>query len=176
MAGWAMKARTCLLFVCMIVVPALAMFSHHVPAEVWSAARAAVCDQVGWDEWMSPPATEPAGEPAREAERVAAATSPQPRPGASAGAAPAAGQSPATRARLAALGAAAIETRPLEGVPGMHVASCRVAIDAAGQLQRVFQAAAPSPAEAISGLERQVDAWRGRLAARADATGGGTRH
>ena len=160
----------------MIVVPALAMFSHHVPAEVWSAARAAVCDQVGWDEWTSPLTTESAGEPAQAAEQMTPAASPPPPPGASAGAAATAGQLPTTRARLASLGAAAIETRPLEGVPGMHVASCRVAIDAAGQLQRVFQAAAASPAEAMAGLERQVDAWRGRLAARADAAGGGTRY
>jgi hypothetical protein len=174
-AGWAMKARTCLLFVCMIVVPALAMFSHHVPTEVWSAARAAVCDQVGWDEWTSRLSTESAAAPARAAEQVTPVTSPPPQRVASTGADATAGQSPTARARLAALGAAEIETRPLEGVPGMHVASCRVAIDAAGQLQRVFHAAAASPAEAMVGLERQVDAWRGRLAARADAAGSGSR-
>jgi len=174
-----MKARTCLLFVCMIVVPGLAMFSHHVPAEVWSAARAAVSDQVGWKQWLEPGADglgEGAGSGAAEtAPEPAAPTSPPP-PTAQVGVAAESGASPAAHADLAALGAAAIETCPLEGAPGMYVASCRVAIDSAGQLQRVFQAAAPSPAEAISGLVRQVSAWQDRLAARADAAGRAPRY
>ena len=67
--------------------------------------------------------------------------------------------------RLAALGAVAVECRPLES-GGLHLASCRVAMDAAGQLHRVFQAAGPSPAAAVAALAEQVEAWRARWEAR----------
>jgi hypothetical protein len=69
--------------------------------------------------------------------------------------------------RLTALGAVAFECRPLEAETGMHVASCRVAMDAAGQLHRVFQAPGPSPEAATGALVAQVESWRQRLAIRA---------
>jgi len=47
----------------------------------------------------------------------------------------------------------------------MHVASCGVALDATGQLLRVFQASGPDPAAATRTLLTDVMAWRERLAA-----------
>lgn len=68
--------------------------------------------------------------------------------------------------RLAALGAMAVECHPLPG--GVHhAASCRVAIDATGQLHRLFQASGSRPADAMRGLVADVSAWRQRLASRA---------
>jgi hypothetical protein len=46
----------------------------------------------------------------------------------------------------------------------MHVASCGVALDASGQLLRVFQASGPDPAAATRTLLADVSAWRSRLA------------
>jgi predicted trehalose synthase len=53
----------------------------------------------------------------------------------------------------------------------MHVASCRVAMDAAGQLHRVFQAPGSDPSAATAALADQVEAWRDRLATRATIPG-----
>jgi hypothetical protein len=156
-AGWAMKVRTCLLFACMIIVPGLAMFSHHVPGEVWCSARSVL-----WDQWGEAFVAEPAVGPPQASGSVAA----DPETGRGVGEELRA-DAAAARGQLAALGAVAIEARPLEGVSGVHVASCRVAMDADGQLHRVFQAAAASSDEAVSQLLRQVVAWRERLAARA---------
>ena len=148
-----MKVRACILVVCMTVVPALAMFSHHVPVGLRQAARCHLWQPVA--AWLRPAETSPSGvvegEPASHP--VAAP------------AAPAGGHAPAAD-RLAAFGAVAIDVRPLEGVAGMHVASCRVAMDAAGQLHRVFQAPGADPDAATAALADQVQAWRDRLAAR----------
>lgn len=79
---------------------------------------------------------------------------------------------------LAGLGAVAIRCEPLPGHEGMHVGSCHVPIDASGQLQRVFQAAAADPDTALAHLLDEVQAWRGRAAVRhaedAPATRNGT--
>ena len=173
-----MKVRTSVLVVCMTVVPALAMFSHHVPAGLRDAARRHLWEPVV--AWLRPAEDAVAAlpEPPPPTADQATATSPTSEPPAQvAAAAPlpvAAGEPPATVApsaadRLAALGAVAVEVRPLEGVAGMHVASCRVAMDAAGQLHRVFQAPGPDPAAATAALAGQVAAWRERMASRAAA-------
>jgi hypothetical protein len=143
----------------MIVVPGLAMFSHHVPGEVWCSARSVL-----WDQWGEPSAAEPTA----ELPQAPGPATPDPETGR--GGEGVRASAAAARGRLAALGAVAIETHPLEGVSSVHVASCRVAMDADGQLHRVFQAAAPTAAEAVSELVRQVVAWRERLAARAESS------
>jgi len=154
-----MKVRACILVVCMTVVPALAMFSHHVPVGLRQAAHCHLWQPVA--AWLrpaeTPETTVAAGEPAAQ---------PAPAP-ASAPAVDSAPSGPPVAERLAALGAVAIDVRPLEGVAGMHVASCRVAMDAAGQLHRVFQAPGADPSAATAALVDQVQAWRDRLAARA---------
>ena len=191
-----MKVRTCLLFACMIIVPGLAMFSHRVPAEIRSATRCAIWDPIlSWAEaWNTPkpealvsdgPAEGPVGmTTAAVVGPVASQTGrlgPQdaiPR-AEGLGRVSAAGQSSQTSIeRLATLGALAVECRPLDGVAGTHVASCQVAMDAAGQLHRVFQAPGPTPDEAFAALAADVEDWRMRLATRASrppAANGATR-
>jgi hypothetical protein len=155
-----MKVRACVLIVCMTVVPGLAMFSHHVPPGVWQTARAHVWQPVA--DWLRPSESGSVSVPAPGPAEPLVAAAP-----ASSAAAPL--DRPAAVDRLVALGAVGIEVRPLDGAAGMHVASCRVAMDAAGQLHRVFQAPGPDPGEATLALAAQVEAWRDRLAARAMA-------
>lgn len=165
-----MIVRTSLLAACMIVVPGLALCSHHLPPEIRAAARCDIWQPVASrvESWFSS-----SGE-SRPADPPAAS-----QPG---WAGSAAGQSSATVAaaddpgataveRLTALGAVAIDCRPLEVDSRTHVASCRIAMDAAGQLHRVFQAPGPSPEAATTALVAQVESWRERLALRAVAPG-----
>ncbi|MFM7137580.1 MAG: hypothetical protein ACKO1M_11000 [Planctomycetota bacterium] len=156
-----MKVRACILVVCMTVVPALAMFSHHFPVGLRQAASRHLWQPVV--AWLRPTEATRTGVAEGEPE-------PQPAPAPAAPAAVTASARPPAADRLAALGAVAVDVRPLEGVTGMHVASCRVAMDAAGQLHRVFQAAGVDPPSAIAALADQVQAWRDRLAARVAPT------
>lgn len=152
-----MLVRTSVLTACMIVVPGLALCSHHLPAEIRAAARNAVWQPMvaGLQGCFTAPAAAESPRPdTPPVPRAEAAAEPDDRV--------VAGDSE----RLAALGAVAVECRPLESSGGVHVASCRVAMDAGGQLHRVFQAPGPSPSAATAALVQQVEAWRGRLAAR----------
>lgn len=158
-----MLVRTSLLVACMIAVPGWAVCSHHLPAEVRAAARCGIWQPVAarFESWFSSAAEPRVTEPAE---------TPISWDGAAADSPPAAvADEPAASVtdRLAALGAVAVDCRPLEAGSEMHVASCRVAMDAAGQLHRVFQAAGPSPKAATAALAAQVEAWRERLTLRA---------
>jgi hypothetical protein len=174
-----MKVRTALLFACMVIVPGLAMFSHRVPPEVRTATRCALWDpMLAWVEGWSRPAVgeddRSAGGTPREVGPATVTAAEPPRSpvhdsggvnwDGSIATAPAAAD--ATE-RLVGLGASAIECRSLDPTVGTHVASCRIAMDSSGQLHRVFQAAGPSPGQAVSSLADQVESWRARLAARA---------
>jgi hypothetical protein len=64
--------------------------------------------------------------------------------------------------QLEALGAVAFECQPSPGTPGQHASSCRLPIDAGGQLQRVFHATGPDPTSASAALLEQVALWRRR--------------
>lgn len=154
-----MKVRACILVVCMTVVPAWAMVSHHVPVGVREAVRARLWQPLARCFQPTDAASEPVAQPVASpvaAEPAAAASGPLPVP---------TGQSPTER--LATLGAVAVDIRPLEGVVGVHVATCRVAMDADGQLHRVFQAPGADPGAATAALADQVQAWRERVDARA---------
>ena len=166
-----MKVRTFLLFACMIVVPGLAMFSHRVPAEFRTATRCALWDPLlAWvANWTNRGAVEEvwAEEPAGMTGDTAASG-----PGVrSAGGPVVESATPRANARLADLGGIAVECRPLDSLSGTHVVSCRVAMDAAGQLHRVFQAAGRTPDEAVAALADEVERWRARLADRASSSG-----
>jgi hypothetical protein len=165
-----MIIRTWLLAACMIVVPGLALCSHHLPPEIRAAARCDIWQPVASrvESWFSasgecrpadPPATSPPGWDGAAAGPPSTAVT--------------AADDRTTTAveRLTALGAAAIDCRPLEADRRTHVASCRIAMDAAGQLHRVFQAPGSSPEEATAALTAQVEAWQQRLALRAVAAG-----
>lgn len=192
-----MKFRSGLLVACMIVVPMLAMFSHHVPDGLISTASrlvyeplvsrlsatltAKATDGNGVVPAASPPQSEaktgplptPAAGPTRAvlsppavpesrtppsepAAHVAALATPP----ASALPVPA-GAGPAV-ARLAALGALSIECQPTPGVVGSHRASCRIPVDAEGQLHRVFQATGADRAAAEQNLLEDVLATQRR--------------
>lgn len=196
-----MKFRSGLLVACMIVVPMLAMFSHHVPDGLLSTVSSLVYDPLvsrfsatlsgkpaDGDGVMaaaprpseaetgprSMPAADPAGgppgaavspspvpasrtPPSERAVHVASLATPpaSPAPPVPAGAGPAV-------ARLAALGAFSIECQPTPGVAGSHRASCRIPMDAEGQLHRVFQATGPDRAAAEQNLLEDVLATRRR--------------
>ena len=184
-----MKLRSLLLVSCMLVVPALAMFSHWIPTEFRAATRrgfaAATSGVLGTPAEAGnvppPPTTPPtAGAPA---------TSPSLRPIAAQPAAAAVAE-PATppmvaqladrtrqvrdqqardqqaiEAQLKAAGAVSFDCQPLPGPEGLYSSSCRVPVDATGQLQRVFQATAHDPGSASATLLEQVMEWRQRAAA-----------
>lgn len=191
-----MKCRSILLIACMLVVPLLAMFSHKVPAEMRAAVRRslrqAMAGCVGQPAEAGSPTTPPgekvAWEPARrEAPPQSAAAAAVPaglrlsgEPAADPETAPPLVAELADRsrqardqhlldARLKGLGAVSLDCRPLPGNAGMYSSSCRLPVDASGQLQRVFQATAPDPVAASEALLLQVTAWLQRAAAQQPA-------
>lgn len=159
-----MKTRTFLLVACMIVVPLVAMFSHRVPAGARTAIGAFLrdCVNVARPAAVAAPAPLPQVPVRPAVERAATEPSahrpeatPPPRVVPVAALAP----EPAAVESLRALGAVAIDCRPLQGNLG-HVASCRLPIDASGQLERVFQATGADAVAATDQLLRDVTTWR----------------
>ena len=213
-----MKLRSLLLVSCMLVVPALAMFSHLIPAEMRAAARHSFATATS--DWLGtpaeartippppaalPPAVAQSALPVHGGETLgflpaatggAAAATPPPRP---AGAASSTAAEPATpplvtqladrtrqlrdqqareqqaiEAQLKSAGAVSFDCQPLPGAEGLFSSSCRVPMDATGQLQRVFQASGHDPGTASAALLAQVTAWRQRMAMQEPpATAGG---
>ena len=234
-----MKLRSLLLVSCMLVVPALAMFSHLIPAEMRAAARHSFATATS--DWLGTPAesrtipTPPAAlspavaqsaSPVHGGETLGflpAATVPKPiatglppaatglppaatggaaaanNPPLPAGAASSTAAEPATpplvtqladrtrqlrdqqareqqaiEAQLKSAGAVSFDCQPLPGSEGLFSSSCRVPMDATGQLQRVFQASGHDPGTASAALLAQVTAWRQRMAMQEPpATAGG---
>lgn len=155
-----MKIRSFLLVSSLVVVPLFAMFSHRVPPGVRAAVGRFVGGLAGGErpgpgpapiDATVPPAPVPqaAGVPM---DTAPAATAPP--------VVPVAAHVPDSdgMSRLRALGAIAIDCRPLDGNGG-HVASCRVPVDSSGQLQRVFQATGPNAVSATERLFHDVTAW-----------------
>lgn len=178
-----MKVRTCVLIACMTIVPALALFSHQLPAGVREAFRSHVWEPA--EAWVASiakrePATivseateAPADQnPAAQDTVTTSEASPEyvaevhaQQPEVVRAQAPSAAEpSSAAAESLVSLGAMAIDCRPFDDLDGTHVASCRVAVDAAGQLHRVFQAAGGSPDQAYAALFATVRAWKERVA------------
>jgi len=76
-------------------------------------------------------------------------------------------------AQLQSIGAVSFDCQPLPGSEGLYSSSCRVPVDATGQLQRVFQASGHDPGSSSAALLEQVMAWRQRAATQpAPATAG----
>lgn len=189
-----MKTRSALLLVFMIVVPAAAMFSHRIPADVRRAlreqmgrltaavlpakpapARAGGAAALG--PAIDPPgvAAVPASAPALVAATGAVVVAPapvDPRPAsAESGAEDVVGQ-------LTRLGAIGFECRPLAGGGGAHVASCSVPLDGSGQLMRVFHVTGGDARSAAIALLDDVASWRHRAGmqrAAAEPVGAGDR-
>jgi hypothetical protein len=184
-----MKLRSLLLVSCMLVVPALAMFSHWIPTEFRAATRrgfaAATSGVLGTpaEAGIVPPSptTPPtAGAPAGTAAPASLLPVAAP-PTAAAVAEPAtppmvaqladrtrqvrdqqARDQQAIEAQLKAAGAVSFDCQPLPGPEGLYSSSCRVPVDATGQLQRVFQATGHDPGSASAALLEQVMGWRQR--------------
>jgi len=151
-----MKLRAFLLLSCLVVVPAAAMFSHHVPPAVRGLPRQLLAALVArLSAGRSPEPPRPIAEPKVPAAAAAGFAAPFV-------AAAEAGAGTTALEQLAALGAVAIECRPLVG--GGQIASCRLPVDAEGQLHRVFQARGPDAETATRGLATEVTAWRHRVA------------
>ena len=184
-----MKLRSLLLVSCMLVVPALAMFSHWIPTELRAATRRGFAAATsGWlgapaeAGTVPPPPTTPptaVGAPVASPSLLPVAAPP-----AAAVAEPAAPpmvaqladrtrqvrdqqarDQQAIEAQLKAAGAVSFDCQPLPGPEGLYSSSCRVPVDATGQLQRVFQATAHDPGSASATLLEQVMEWRQRAAA-----------
>lgn len=179
-----MRVRSLLLGICMVVVPLLAMFSHHLPPRLFVTARKTVWEPVaawaGWNPAPAPPrSVGRAAQPEARPTPVVTAPVLQPAsPRASDAVLPAAAfgssASPDRRVfegRLAQLGATVIDCQPLPGGSDI-LASCRVDVDPAGQLQRVFQAAGADAPAALGRLVAEVEAWRHRTASRTPAVPG----
>jgi hypothetical protein len=165
----------------MVVVPLLAMFSHHLPPNLAATTRKTLWDPLaawaGWQTAPTPPASPPApAQPVGVPPPVAARAVPEPTPPravegvlpAPAFAAADAFDRRGLEGRLVQLGATSITCQPLPGGSGT-VASCRLAVDPAGELQRVFQSAGPDAAAALGQLVAEVEAWKQRTALRASA-------
>ncbi|MEI6657689.1 MAG: hypothetical protein WCO76_04050 [Planctomycetota bacterium] len=163
-----MKIRSALLVAFMIAVPAAAMFSHRIPADV----RRSIRDQVGrLTAALTPPSSAEAGgrmaggkeSTSAEGPVVAAAVAVGP---ASGPAAPlvAAAETDGNdvSGRLARLGAIGFECRPIAGGGGEHMASCSVPLDGSGQLLRVFHVTGGDAHAAANCLLDDVVAWRDR--------------
>lgn len=179
-----MKIRTCLLVICMVAVPMVAMFSHKIPRD-WRLAAQRFARGEGFAQVGS---VARGGEPSRvekpasDAEPAVTpvefnppATPPSP---AAVSVAPAsdASHDPAlvkadVEQRLAALGAVAFECVRMP-TGGLHRCSCRVSADPSGQLQRMFQSSNPDPVVALRNLLGQVQFWKHRLAAQPAAAAG----
>jgi hypothetical protein len=158
-----MKFRSLLLLACMTVVPCTAMFSHRLPDGLPQAFRRSVWEPaVAWVRGSAPTpgvVGECPDQPLRPV--VAAALVPGARE-----ATDGIRESDALRARLTQIGAVGVECRPLPGSTGDHVAMCRMPVDAAGHLHRVFQVIGPDAQTAQRRLVVDVEAWLQRTASR----------
>ena len=163
-----MKIRSALLVAFMIAVPAAAMFSHRIPADV----RRSIRDQVGrLTAALSPPSSAKEGgrlaggkeSTSGEGPVVAGVVAVDPASGPAAPLVSAAGtDGNDVSGRLARLGAIGFECRPITGGGGEHMASCSVPLDGSGQLVRVFHVTGGDAHSAANCLLNDVVAWRDR--------------
>jgi hypothetical protein len=161
-----MKIRSALLVAFMIAVPAAAMFSHRIPADV----RRSIREQVGrLTAGLASPKSPEGGGRMADVKEATLAEGPVAAVGTASGPGPAAALVAAPQAdgsdvsgRLARLGAIGFECRPIAGGGGEHVASCSVPLDGSGQLLRVFHVTGGDARSAANCLLDDVVAWRDR--------------
>jgi hypothetical protein len=153
-----MKCRSLLLIALMVVVPALAMFSHHLPAGLsTTASRLLLAPVITWvASWGEAAGSGPTPRITR-AESLADGDSVPTAPQAITDA-----DHAAVRDGLRTAGVVGVECRHLPGAEAGHVATGRVALDADGQLQRVFQASGHDSLAAERRLLEEVTAWQAR--------------
>lgn len=192
-----MRFRSLLMFACMIIVPMIAMFSHKLPPELRNtissvvlnptidlieslalSAKAEEPDQAR--EFAAPPAgplladradSSPTrlATPIERADPVTATLHQQyPRP-----AQQSLGhdQASALRQQLAAAGVCRLLIEPAGDGSRSVRGSCRLPVDAEGQLQRLFHASGATETETLTQLIEQVGHWHRRLGTRAPSIG-----
>jgi hypothetical protein len=174
-----MKFRSLFLCTCMTVVPMTALLSHRLPGGVVQAAGGLLSSVLGGAEPEAeaeplPPAdVEPSYEAATglatpvSAALPLATVPPAPATVPPMTPPPAAvmtdqGDLSIIHQRLAAVGAVAVDCRPLPGQGSAAVATCRVGVDADGSLFRMFQATGADPSSACRELLTAVELWRAR--------------
>ncbi len=167
-----MKIRSALLVAFMIAVPAAAMFSHRIPADV----RRSIRDEVGrLTAALWPPRSTEGGGRMADGKESTSAEGPVVATAVAVGSAVGPASGPATPlvaaveadgndvlGRLARLGAIGFECRPIAGGGGEHMASCSVPLDGSGQLLRVFHVTGGDAHAAANCLLDDVVAWRDR--------------
>ena len=153
-----MKCRSLLLIALMVVVPALAMFSHHLPAGLsTTASRLLLAPVITWvASWGEAAGSGPTPRITRDeslADGDLVSTAPHAITDA---------DHAAVRDGLRTAGVVGVECRHVPGAEAGHVATGRVALDADGQLQRVFQASGHDSLAAERRLHEEVTAWQAR--------------
>lgn len=171
-----MKTRSALLVAFMIIVPAVAMFSHRIPPDVRRSireqvARLAVAVQPAQNDGGGQPVAGVAASVTTPAAGSDASSSFTAAPGSAASPLGAAAGSDDVTGGLARLGAVGFECRPVAGAAGAHVASCSVPLDGSGQLLRVFHVTGADAHSASAALLEDVAAWRDRARVRQAAAG-----
>lgn len=176
----AMKVRSCVLIACMLVVPALALFSHLMPPTVRKMMRKAgsVPPRRAVPVASASPASDTVPQPVvtdTPPRPVAVVNPPPVLPLPPVQRLPAERPAPSNdvprsqaewseladlRARLIALGATAIDCKLGPGGGQLHTCSCRVAVDTEGQLHRMFHGVGPDATVAMRALLERVEAWR----------------
>lgn len=157
-----MKTRSALLLAFMIIVPAAAMFSHRIPADVRRALRGRLARLAAA---VMPAKTDPAtAAPAATGIPAEPGIASRPPTGPWRSSSPAAlvTTEEDVAVRLARLGAIGFECRPVAGGDGAHVATCSVPLDDSGQLLRVFSVSGGDARSATAILLDEVTAWRDR--------------
>jgi hypothetical protein len=192
-----MRFRSLLMFACMIIVPTIAMFSHKLPPELRNAMSKIVLNPA-IDLIESLALSAEAEEPDRAVEFAAApagplladhAASSPPQPATSIEPAqtdiamlqqqqPRPARQPlgfdrasALRQQLAAAGVRKLLIEPASDGSRSVRGSCRLAVDAEGQLQRLFHANGATETETLTQLVEQVSRWHQRLSTRTPSFG-----
>ena len=186
-----------LMFACMIIVPMIAMFSHKLPPELRNAMSRVVLDPAidlveslalaaeaeepdQAREFAAPPAgplladraDSSPPQPATPIERAETVTAtlhqehPQP-----ARQSLGLNQASTLRQQLAAAGVRRLLIEPAGDGSRSVRGSCRLPVDAEGQLQRLFHASGSSETETLTLLVEQVGRWHRRLGTRAPSIG-----
>ena len=176
----AMKIRSFVLIVCMVVVPGLALFSHLTPPSVRDLVRRTLSDpfcqgvRLLAEAVPSASASTSASMPMPKEPETAPsppAVQEPPSPPVQAVASADVPRSPAEwaalgilRKELTSLGATAIDCRPQPGDVAGYASSCRIGTDPQGQLHRMFHGRGADAPAAMQSLIEQVRAWQTRQA------------
>ena len=184
-----MKFRTFLMFICMIIVPMIAMFSHKVPTAMRTACGELLVAPINY---FSEIIFRPSAASSTGQEMSAFDTSPNvpllanrdshfdisDNPNTSTGSSLLQRTQPPTevktptsscRDQLIAAGVHRILVEAASDSSGEYHGSCRIAVDAQGELQRLFHAHASTESATLEKLLQQVRHWQQQVSVRITA-------